>query len=189
MLYRCGRLAVEREVLVTYWWVNQGKTYQAERSAGILWAPQQTARGRALGHWTAMIHVQSGDIVLHYARGAIRALGRAEAPAFAADRPYGLPEVWESPGWMIRIGYFDLSQPIGRDELPMAWRLTEAPFDRHGKVKQGYLYPVSEAFAAELLDAFSDRWPPRGTQQWRHTRHRPPRQPRDGRRSARPTRP
>jgi hypothetical protein len=96
MLHRCGRLAVEREVLVTYWWVNQGKIYQAERSAGILWAPQQTAHGRALGHWTAMIHVQSGDIVLHYARGAIRALGRAEAPAFAADRPYGLPEVWDT---------------------------------------------------------------------------------------------
>jgi hypothetical protein len=27
---------------MTYWWVNQSKTYQAERGAGIMWAPQQT---------------------------------------------------------------------------------------------------------------------------------------------------
>jgi hypothetical protein len=38
---------------MAYWWVNQSKTYQAERSAGIMWAPQQTEAGRRLGHWTA----------------------------------------------------------------------------------------------------------------------------------------
>jgi hypothetical protein len=144
---------------VAYWWVNQSKTYQAERSAGILWAPQQTAAGHRRGHWTAMTGVQSGDMVVHYARGAIRALGRVQGPATAADRPYGLPEVWESPGWMVVVRYFDLAQPIGRDELPMSWRLVEEPFDRNGDVKQGYLFPVSEGFAAELLDEFADRWP------------------------------
>jgi hypothetical protein len=144
---------------VAYWWVNQGKTYQAERSAGILWAPQQTARGRALGHWSAMKDVRSGDLVLHYARGAVRALGRANAPATHADRPYGLPEVWESPGWMVPVRYYDLPEPIGRDEIPMNWRLAEAPFDRHGDVKQGYLYPLSDASVAELLDQFGNRWP------------------------------
>jgi putative restriction endonuclease len=57
--------------LVAYWWVNQSKTYRAERSAGIMWAPQQTAAGRRLGHWTAMTQLQAGDVVVHYARGAI----------------------------------------------------------------------------------------------------------------------
>jgi hypothetical protein len=144
---------------VAYWWVNQSKTYGAERSAGILWAPQRTARGIALGHWTAMTQVLPGDLVVHYARGAIRALGQVGASASTADRPYGLPEVWESPGWMVPVRYFDLDAPIGRDELPLDWRLAEPPFDRNGDVKQGYLYPVSEAFAAELLDEFGDRWP------------------------------
>jgi hypothetical protein len=106
-----------------------------------------------------MTNVQPNDLVLHYARGAIRALGRVEASATAADRPYGLPEVWESPGWMAPVRYFDLDQPVGRDELALSWRLSEAPFDRNGDVNQGYLYPVSEAFAAELLDEFADRWP------------------------------
>jgi hypothetical protein len=72
---------------VAYWWVNQGKTYQAERSAGIMWAPQQTAAHRALGHWTAMTNVQPDDLVLHYARGAIRALGRVQSPATGPMRP------------------------------------------------------------------------------------------------------
>jgi hypothetical protein len=62
---------------------------------------------------------------------------------------------------MVAVRYFDLTQPIRRDELPLAWRLTEAPFDRNGDVKQGYLYRVSGGFAAEFLDEFADRWPPR----------------------------
>jgi hypothetical protein len=145
---------------MTYWWVNQSKTYQAERNAGIMWAPQQTEAGRQLGHWTAMTQLQPGDMVMHYARGAIRAVGRVEAPAIAADRPYGLPEIWQSPGWMVPVRYFDLAQPIQRNELPLEWRLAAAPFDRNGAVKQIYLSPVSDDFAAELLDEFGDRWPP-----------------------------
>jgi hypothetical protein len=105
-----------------------------------------------------MTHVQPKDMVLHYARGAIRALGQAETSASAADRPYGLPEVWESLGWMVPVHYFDLNQPVRRDELPLSWRLGEAPFDRNGDVNQGYLYPLSEAFAAQVLDEFADRW-------------------------------
>lgn len=145
---------------MAYWWVNQSKTYRAQRSAGIMWAPQQTDAGRRLGHWTAMTQVQAGDLVVHYARGAIRALGRVEAPATPADRPYSRPEVWESPGWMVRVRYFDLAQPIQRDELPLVWRLAAVPFDRNGKVKQIYLSPVPDDLAAELLDEFGDRWPP-----------------------------
>jgi 5-methylcytosine-specific restriction enzyme B len=61
---------------------------------------------------------------------------------------------------MVPVRYFDLAQPIQRDELPLEWRLAAAPFDRNGAVKQIYLSPVSDDFAAELLDEFGDRWPP-----------------------------
>jgi hypothetical protein len=61
---------------------------------------------------------------------------------------------------MVPVRYFDLAQPIQLDELPLGWRLAAAPFDRNGKVKQIYLSPVSDDFAAELLDEFGDRWPP-----------------------------
>ena len=48
---------------MAYWWVNQSKTYQAERSAGIMWAPQETEAGRRLSHWTAMTQLQAGDTI------------------------------------------------------------------------------------------------------------------------------
>jgi hypothetical protein len=148
-------------VPVGSWWVNQSQTFQAERKAGMLWAPKATSAGHGLGHWTAMTHLQPGDVVIHYARGAIRALGRVQAAAVTADRPEWLPEVWGQDGWMASIRYVDLPQPIQRDELPIAWRLghQEPPFDRNGNVKQGYLFPVSETFTAQLFDFFGDRWP------------------------------
>jgi hypothetical protein len=146
---------------MAYWWVNQSRTYRAERDAGILWAPKATAAGRSLGHWAAMTEIQPGDVIFHYARGAIRALGSAQSTASTAERPYDLPDVWGSDGWGVVVTYFDVSQPIGRDEIPLEWRRDsgEVPFDRNGDVKQGYLFPVSRAFAAELFDDFADRWP------------------------------
>jgi hypothetical protein len=62
-----------------------------------------------------MTQLQQGDMVMHYARGAIRAVGRVEAPAIAADRPYGLPEIWQSPGWMVPVRYFDLDPDATTD--------------------------------------------------------------------------
>jgi hypothetical protein len=48
---RSIRLLEYREVVMAYWWVNQSKTYQAERSAGIMWAPNRPKRavGSAIG--------------------------------------------------------------------------------------------------------------------------------------------
>jgi hypothetical protein len=40
--------------MVAYWWVNQGQTYDAERQAGILWAPTAMANGSTRVYWTAM---------------------------------------------------------------------------------------------------------------------------------------
>jgi hypothetical protein len=147
---------------MAYWWVNQSKTFTAEHDAGILWAPKATAAGRSVRHWTAMTHVAAGDVVFHYARGVIRSIGRAQRSADTAERPYNVPNAWESDGWAVAVTYADLSRPVKRDEIPVEWRRdrNEAPFDRNGDVKQGYLFPVSDEFAVALFDDFAERWPP-----------------------------
>jgi hypothetical protein len=147
---------------MAYWWVNQSRTFKAEHDAGLLWAPKATRAGRSVRHWTAMTHVGAGDVVFHYARGAIRSLGRAQSSAYSAERPYNLPEVWESDGWAVQVAYADLARPVARDEIPTEWRhgQREAPFDRDGNVKLGYLFPVSDRFAEALFEDFADRWPP-----------------------------
>jgi hypothetical protein len=147
---------------MTYWWVNQSRTFKAEHDAGLLWAPKATRTGRSVRHWTAMTHVGAGDVVFHYARGAIRSLGRAQSSAYSAERPYNLPEVWESDGWAVPVAYADLARGVERDEIPAGWRYghKEAPFDRDGNVKLGYLFPVSDSFAEALFEDFADRWPP-----------------------------
>lgn len=147
---------------MSYWWVNQSRTFRAERDAGILWAPKATAAGRSLRHWTAMTQVAAGDMVFHYARGAIRSLGRAQSSARTAERPYDLPDMWESDGWAVSMIYADLARPVERDEIPAEWRRDrkEAPFDRNGDVNQGYLFRISDGFAEALFEDFADRWPP-----------------------------
>lgn len=82
--------------------------------------------------------------------------------AYTAERPYTVPDDWDADGWAIDVSYADLAQPIGRDEISFEWRRdhAEAPFDRHGKVKQGYLFPVSDGLAAVVFQDFADRWPP-----------------------------
>lgn len=66
-----------------YWWVNQGPELR------YIWAPKQHDSGRRLRHWTNVRSVSQGDVLLHYAKGAIRALGQADEDGREAQRPEG----------------------------------------------------------------------------------------------------
>jgi hypothetical protein len=70
----------------SYWWVNQSKTYAAERAEGILWAPKVSANGQRLHHWDPLLEVSLGDRVIHYAGGYIRAISSAATTAVDARR-------------------------------------------------------------------------------------------------------
>lgn len=138
---------------MAYWWVNQGRTYAQELAAGMLWAPKRTAQGQQPAHWRAMTQVQHGDVVFHYANGALRAVSRATSDARDAQRPEELPAAWEQDGWLVEVRYEELGQPIALAELPAQWRQErgEAPFNAKGAVNQGYLYPLTDTFGDDLL--------------------------------------
>lgn len=146
------------------WWVNQSQSYRQEREAGILWAPDRSADGRRLFHWDTMAEVAPGDLILHYAKQGVRALGDATAAAIDAPRPADLPVgMWALEGRLVRVHYRDALVPVSRDELPLEWRQREGsrgPFGQSGAVKQGYLFELSSAFAEEFTARFHARFTP-----------------------------
>ncbi len=146
---------------VACWWVNQGKTYSAERDNGYIWAPAKTKAGASLGHHKAVGHTKVGDVVVHYSGGRIVALGTVTASPKSADRPDELPEAeWTRAGMLAEVRYFELDDPIELSEINLHDRLEEGgPFHRDGAIKQGYLFPLGDEFAAGLRETFAGRWP------------------------------
>lgn len=169
------RLRVEGEAeLVSegYWWVNQGGQYEVESKGGHIFAPSQSESGRVPQHWANLTSVNPGDVIFHYARGAIRSVSRVLQGARESTRPLGDGSEtsfqvagFDLPGNLVETEYFELSQPIGLEEIPSDWRVPElGPFTagrkRSGTVHQGYLFPLSGDFAEKLRERFTDRWPP-----------------------------
>lgn len=153
---------VRSGVARNYWWVNQGRTFADERRGGYLWAPKRAPNGQTKNFWSRMTEVEVGDLVFHYSRKHVVALGRADTAAYDALLPREFPsDAWGHDGWRIDVTYGQLADPIALDEIPSLWRegTKEEPFDIRGAVKQGYLYPLSDTFAFEMFDLFGERLP------------------------------
>lgn len=138
------------------WWVNQGKTFELEKAGSYLWAPKQGKNGVVFQHWTEMAKVRPGDVVLHYANGALRAVGQVLEGAHDAPRPNELPsDSWEDKGYLVRVQYHPLQEPIQLQNIPEEWRKGGlGSFTKDGDVKQGYLYTVTDEFAQKLQGRF-----------------------------------
>ncbi|MEA3510545.1 MAG: EVE domain-containing protein, partial [Actinomycetota bacterium] len=164
-------LALYRKDFRPAWWVNQGATFAEERSGHYVWAPQKTKGGFPVKHHTDVLQMKRGDTVLHYANGALRAIGLVTKSGHAAERPSSLPtEAWQVDGFRANVRYFDLDRPIKLTEIPIDARESEnTAFTKQGSVKQGYLYGLSQDFSDDLREQFAERWPPGSP--WYH---RPP---------------
>ncbi len=150
-----GEPSTEQQSGVSYWWVNQGKSFDRSRTGGYLWAPREGAGGRQFAHWLNMTKVAVGDIVLHYSSGYLRAVGRVTHEAVEADRPTSQDLQWDERGWVVQLDYLDLDPTIPLETIPVEWRESErGPFARTGQVNQGYLFPLSTAFAEQLAGRF-----------------------------------
>jgi MoxR-like ATPase len=143
------------------WWVNQGATFDKEHAGGYVWAPQTSEGGRALTHHVNVSRLRRGDLIVHYARGMVRAIGLVSEAAREEPRPAELPtDMWAREGYLAPVEYLDAPTPIALEEIPTAWRLGGAgPFTRHGGVKQGYLFPLDRDFLRRFAAEFGPRWP------------------------------
>jgi hypothetical protein len=145
-----------------FWWVNQGATFAQEKAGGYIWAPKRDKRGGESRDWNNMTKVKTGDLVLHYSNGSLRAVGRVLSEAKDDMRPARLEgQEWEREGWRVEIEYFDLESPIPLAGVPQEIRryVFGGPFSRNGGVNQGYLYPLSDQFVAGLTDVYGEQLP------------------------------
>ncbi len=154
-------LALYRAEYRPTWWVNQGATYNAELDGRFVWAPQQTKAGYPVKHHTDVLQMRRNDVIVHYAKGAIRAIGLVTKYGHTAPRPGALPtDVWLQDGFRANVRYFELDQPILLNEIPVGLREDErSAFTSQGGVKQGYAYGLSSEFSEELRELFPERWP------------------------------
>lgn len=140
-----------------HWWVNQGTTYAASRRQGVLWAPKLDKSGKPQPYWTRLTEAAAGDVVLHYAAGSIRAVGRVKSKAVDATRPTEFPshDAWRHDGWSLAVEYRELAAPLELATIPAAWRTPAAgPFTVQGTVQQGYFYALSDDFVTRLAEHF-----------------------------------
>jgi hypothetical protein len=109
-----GQITGEDDLPVTgYWWVNQGATFEQERAGEYLWAPKKGKVGQVNKFWTDMEKLQVGDLVVHYADAAIRAISKVREPTVDAPRPAEVPaESQAEIGYYARVEYFPLKLPI-----------------------------------------------------------------------------
>jgi hypothetical protein len=142
------------------WWVNQGTSYRVQRDGGYLWAPVQTQGGYSVAHHANVAELSPGDMVVHYANGAIRALGEVAGSAEQRPRPRELSDRrWGDEGHYAPVRYHELEQSILISDVP--GRTADAgPFTKGGDVKEGYLFALAPGFADALQRAFESRWPP-----------------------------
>ncbi len=146
------------------WWVNQGTTLSSERDEGILWAPLKSKNGQKLYHWETMSEVKKGDIILHYANGALRYVSEVTTPAIEAPKPASLGNnSWQDIGRLVRTEYFTLKPVIGLNDFSkdlLKLDIPQGPIDVNGNVKQGYLFRFSSDAFNIIMQAKSEVvWP------------------------------
>lgn len=144
------------------WWVNQGASYQQEKTGGFLWAPVQGRKGNTFAHWANMEKVREGDIVLHYANVALRAVSVVTKASIHAAKPDSHSgEPWEDDGYLVRSDYSEFASPIPLHDIPLDFREGEVggPFNREGNVNQGYLYPAPAGLLDHLVRTLGVNWP------------------------------
>jgi 5-methylcytosine-specific restriction protein B len=148
----------------TVWWVNQGDTLSKGQAEGTLWAPLKTSNGRSQYHWDTMDEVQEGDIILHYANGALRFVSTVIAAAVNASKPQTLENSsWEHEGRLVKVLYSPLDRIINLQQFSssiMKMNIPKGPIHSGSGVKQGYLFNFSVQ-ALQVIQSLSKEtnWP------------------------------
>jgi MoxR-like ATPase len=84
----------------------------------------------------------------------------AQREPFPAPRPD--PEAdqsWNDEGTRIEAEFHPLETPIQLNDIPNEWRVAEGAsggaFNKNGGMNEGYLFPISDEFAAKLKERFA----------------------------------
>ncbi len=149
-----------------YFWVNQNKTYNIESEFEFLWAPIFNKRNHREFHWENMLNIRKGDIIFHYSNGRICDISVAKDSCYECNLPkemHDFSNEWEKEGRRVDSKYHTLNKPMyikdgayTDDILELSRTLNHSPFNRNGKVNQGYLFQLNEELAKYLLKKIAE---------------------------------
>ena len=150
--------AVETGSAKLTWWVNQGYNFHEEQAQTCICAPRKGMDGRILRQWVDVGRVLTGDTIIHYSEGAVRAVSVALTDGASGIRPYG-PE-GDLHGWLPEVYLARCSYDTLWEEIPLekSTATSEAgPFNKSGGVKQAYCLPVDPEFLERFVADHADR--------------------------------
>lgn len=130
--------------------VHQGKTFDAEYKGRYVWAPTS-----GIHHHEKMTEIHTGDIIFHYAEGAIVAIGEAFSDCISFPQPSALyGHGWGNLGYRVNVRYQMLSKRFSlesfKDYIVNHKASSYSSFDGKGDACQGYMYELEYDIAKFL---------------------------------------
>jgi hypothetical protein len=108
--------------MTQYWWVNHKQTARQEIENQYLWSPKTRSDGVRNVFYDNMRRAKPNDLVLSYADGVIRYVGRVTEFAFTAPKPAEFGSTgayWHDEGWLLPVFWTPLA-PLVRPKTLIA---------------------------------------------------------------------
>lgn len=106
--------------MAQYWWVNHKQTFRHEIERQYLWSPKAKKNSTRSVFYDNMRDASPGDLVLSYADGAIRFVGRIAEFAFTAPKPTEFGKTgsnWSNEGWLLPVFWTPLLPAVRPKDL------------------------------------------------------------------------
>lgn len=142
--------------------VMQGRTYQQEKAAGLIWTEQRSSGQVIPPTWQRINQIQPQDILFHYVAGRIVAVSQALTAVRQVSRPSFLSAKVGPQVNVVSLKYYPLPQPLAitsvlADLKPLFPR-KHAAFQQDGSGNQGYIYPCYSLLLAKLITLIEEQY-------------------------------
>lgn len=150
-------------------WVFQGQSFDQEFRGGYIWAPISNKAGTTPHHWTRLLDIRKGDIILHGCDGMLKAISIAKDACFDCKQPKELEveDLWDVDGRMVECDYISIDHPIKTatfvNDIVRLCGAKYSPFTRYGGGNMGYLYEINRELARIFVAATVRKNPHLGT--------------------------
>lgn len=152
---RTQRIAGKRMTFFVF----QGNTFEKECRGGYIWAPIYDRSGSQPHHWTRLLDVRKGDIILHNCDGYVQAISIAKDVCYDSPQPVELTteDLWEKDGRRIDCEYIRINRPIKTSrftaDIIRLSNVKYSPFDKYGSGNMGYLFELNRELARIFVAA------------------------------------
>lgn len=145
---------------MSFWLVNQGKSFKAEQQGGFIYAPKSNSKGKTFSHWADVKKVKKGDVIFCNVKGNIKAIAIAMSNGYNSVIPDSIKGQWLENGYKADVEYYLLKKVLHFSDYKYEYMdnidLKNNPFAINGTAKMGYLYPMEESVAQVLIEKIND---------------------------------